>query len=143
MVTPGPGVPGSQPPGIAPQGAPGGRPPGIALHWGMSRHARRLLTLALAGLVIAVITGRPEFVGVAAPTALLLATWRRERPGPVRVTAALSASRAVEGERAAAEVTVEGQGEYAVTARLHPTPAIRPLPGPGGQRPGASRPYPA
>jgi uncharacterized protein (DUF58 family) len=136
MVTPGPGVPGSQPPGIAPQGAPGGRPPGIALHWGMSRHARRLLTLALAGLVIAVITGRPEFVGVAAPTALLLATWRRERPGPVRVTAALSASRAVEGERAAAEVTVEGQGEYAVTARLHPTPAIRPLPGPGGQRPG-------
>ena len=99
----------------------------------MSRHARRLLTLALAGLVTAIITGRPEFAGVAAPAAVLLATWRRERPGSVLVNVALTASRTVEGERTAVDVTVDGQGEHTVAALLHPARAIRPLPGPGGQ----------
>ena len=35
--------------------------------WQLSGHARRLVTLALAGLLIAVITRRAEFAGLAAP----------------------------------------------------------------------------
>jgi len=102
----------------------------------MSGHARRVLTLALAGLVIAIITGRAEFAGVAAPAVLLLATWRRERPQQLQVTVALTASKTVEGERSVVDVTIEGQGEHTVQARLHPARAILPLPGPGGQAPG-------
>ena len=53
----------------------------LALSWRISGHARRLLTLAVAGLAIAVGTGRPEFAGLAAPAVLLLAAGR---PGPAR-----------------------------------------------------------
>ena len=51
--------------------------PGFAVHplprrevrWRLSRHARRLLTLALAALLLAVLTRRPELAGLAAPAA--------------------------------------------------------------------------
>ncbi len=133
MVTPGQTAAGYRPAG---RGDAGGRAPGPVLRWGMSAHARRLLTLALAGLVVAIITGRGEFAGVAAPAAALLATWRRDRPGSVQVTVTLTATRAVEGEQAAVQVTVEGQGEHSVQAVLHPARTIVPLPGPGGQAAG-------
>lgn len=135
-MTPDQRSPGGRPPGPTPRGVPGGRPPGPTLCWGTSRHARRLLTLALAGLVIAIVTGRPEFAGVAAPAVVLLATWRRDRPSSVEVTVTLTTSRAVEGERAAVNVTVEGQGEHTVSAVLRPAPEILPLPGPDSQPPG-------
>jgi uncharacterized protein (DUF58 family) len=118
------------------QGVPAGRSPGLALTWGVSRHARRILTLALAGLMIALVTGRAEFAGVAAPAVLILATWRRERPGQLQVTVTPTTSKAVEGERAAVDVTVTGQGEHTVAAVFHPARAILPLPGPGRQPPG-------
>src|SRR5215469_5869215 len=44
----------------------------VEVRWRPSRHARRLLTLALAGLLLAALTRRPELVGVAAPALLLL-----------------------------------------------------------------------
>jgi hypothetical protein len=63
-------------------------PQPVKVRWTLSRHAGRLVTLALAGLVIAVISGRPEFAGAAAPAVLLLAAWlpsgpaeRRGQPG--------------------------------------------------------------
>ena len=56
------------------------------LAWSLSAHAQRLITLALAGLVIAVITRRPEFAGVAAPAVLLLAVRRPARPARIAVT---------------------------------------------------------
>src|SRR5258708_24006462 len=105
---PGPDQPGpDQPP--APGSPPGpGRPgPGtepmvtVPLRWDLSRHARRLLTLAVAGLGIALVTRRPEFAGAAAPAVLLLAAWRPGRPSHARVTAGLAAGPLVEGERAA------------------------------------------
>jgi uncharacterized protein (DUF58 family) len=136
MLAPEQRVPGGHHPGPAQHGVPADRTPRNALRWGMSGHARRVLILALTGLVIAIITGRAEFAGVAAPAVLLLATWRRERPQQLQVTVALTASRTVEGERSAVDVTIEGQGEHTVQARLHPARAILPLPGPGGQAPG-------
>ena len=60
----------------------------VSLQWNLSRHARRLLTLALAGLALALVTRRPEFAGVAAPALLLLSPWRPgtavARPGDDR-----------------------------------------------------------
>ena len=38
----------------------------VEVRWRPSRHARRLLTLALAALLLATLTRRPELVGVAA-----------------------------------------------------------------------------
>jgi len=48
----------------------------LELVWRSSRHARRLLTLSLAGVLIALLAGRPEFAGAAAPALLLLAAGR-------------------------------------------------------------------
>ena len=86
--------------------------------WGLSGHARRLLTLALAGLVIAVLTGRPEFAGVAAPAVLLLATWRPGRPHSVLVRVRATARQLVEGDQAAVIVTIRGHGSYTVQAEI-------------------------
>ena len=93
-----PGVPGTVP------GTPGSGWPGRC-----PAHARRLITLALAGLVIAVITRRPEFAGVAAPAVLLLAVRRPDRPARIGVTASPSAVKLTEGEQAELTVTVTGQ----------------------------------
>jgi hypothetical protein len=83
-------VPGDSAPGSSP-GEPGGQLAAPAayqpLSWNLTRHARRLLTLALAGLGIAIVTGRPEFAGAAAPPVLLLATWHRRRPAQVGLAA--------------------------------------------------------
>ena len=53
----------------------------VEVRWRPSRHARRLLTLALAGLLLATLTRRPELVGVAAPALLLLGVALPGRPG--------------------------------------------------------------
>src|SRR6201995_4208313 len=60
-----------------------GERPGPELHWRLSRHTRRLITLGLAGLVVALISGRPEFAGVAAPALLILGARRPGRPARV------------------------------------------------------------
>jgi uncharacterized protein (DUF58 family) len=104
--------------------APGEAGRACPVTWGLSAHARRLLTLALAGLVIAVITGRPEFAGVAAPAILLLAGWRARRPATVTVAIRVTARQIVEGEQAAVIARVSGHGDLAVQASLHPTEAF-------------------
>jgi uncharacterized protein (DUF58 family) len=86
--------------------------------WGLSGHARRLLTLALAGLAIAALTGRPEFAGLAAPAVLLLATWRPGRPDSVLVRVQATARQLVEGDQATVIVTIRGHGDYAVQAEI-------------------------
>lgn len=98
------------------------------LRWGLSRHARRLLTLALAGMLIAMLAGRPEFAGAAAPALLLLAAGRGRHPAGARVRAGLSASRVVEGELVAidAELQADGLEDYSVRWTLHPGPEIEP-----------------
>jgi uncharacterized protein (DUF58 family) len=105
------------------------------LAWSLSAHAQRLIMLALAGLVIAVITRRPEFAGVAAPAVLLLAVRRPARPARIAVTASPSTAKLTEGEQAELTVTVTGQGDHSVDLLLHPRYAV--VPGTaGGQRDG-------
>ena len=111
--------------------------------WRLSGHARRLLTLALAGLVIAALTGRPEFAGVAAPAVLLLATWRPGRPATVLVRVGVTARQLVEGEHATVIVTVRGHRGYTVQAEIKAAesfvagPAVRVGTGGTGPGPGA------
>jgi uncharacterized protein (DUF58 family) len=92
--------------------------------WSLSGHAHRLITLALTGLAIAVITRRAEFAGVAAPAVLLLAAWQPSRPERIGVSARVNATRVVEGETAAIQVTVSGYGQHAVEVRLHPADSV-------------------
>ena len=109
--------------------------------WAVSAHARRLVTLALAGLVIAVLTRRPEFAGVAAPAVLLLAARRPGRPGQVGVSVRTSATSLSEGESADLQVAVTGYGDHSVDLTVHPRYAV--APGAGGRGDGgeASLPF--
>jgi uncharacterized protein (DUF58 family) len=94
------------------------------VHWGLSAHGRRLLTLALAGLVLAVATGRPEFAGLAVPALLLLATIRRTRPAQLGVRVSLSDSQLIEGTDAAVIVDIADPGEFEADVRIEPGDGI-------------------
>jgi uncharacterized protein (DUF58 family) len=81
----------------------------IEVRWRPSRHARRLLTLAAAGLLLAVVTRRPELAGLAGPALLLLGAGRASRgtlPDRLGVRVGLTATRIYEGEPAAVDVAV-------------------------------------
>jgi uncharacterized protein (DUF58 family) len=89
----------------------------IEVRWRPSRHARRLLTLAAGGLLLAVLLRRPELAGLAAPALLLLAAGRATRGGrPERLTVriGLTATRINEGEPAAVDLIVSDAPESAV-----------------------------
>ncbi|MGH3300928.1 MAG: DUF58 domain-containing protein [Streptosporangiaceae bacterium] len=92
----------------------------LAVEWRLSAHARRLLTLALAGLVLAVATGRPEFAGLAAPALLLLATIRANRPAQLGIRVSLAVSQFVEGTESAVIVDVAATGELEADLRIEP-----------------------
>jgi uncharacterized protein (DUF58 family) len=97
------------------------------LQWRSSRHARRLLTLSLAGVVIALIARRPEFAGVAAPALLLLAAGQAtRRPTRIVVRVWLSSGRAFEGEAVDLDVRAEGHGDRQVRWLLYPGAEIDP-----------------
>jgi uncharacterized protein (DUF58 family) len=114
-----PNGPGRLSPGTASSGSSGSSgalaadaPAGLGqqveeVRWRLSPHARRLLTLALAGLLAAVVTRRPELAGLAAPAALLLGAGRPGRPSRLGVRVGLTASRLYEGEPAAVDVSVD------------------------------------
>jgi uncharacterized protein (DUF58 family) len=91
----------------------------VPVTWHLSRHARRLVTLALVGLVAAVLARRPEFAGLAAPALLLLLPSRSGRPATVEVMQASGADRLTEGEQATALVRITGAGDCGVQLRLH------------------------
>jgi uncharacterized protein (DUF58 family) len=91
----------------------------FAVRWGLSAHARRLLTLALAGLLLAVATGRPEFAGLAAP-ALLLATIRRNRPAELGVRVTLTAAQFIEGAESALIADVVAPAEFEAELQIAP-----------------------
>ena len=108
----------------------------IEVRWRPSRHARRLLTLAAAGLLLAVLTRRPELAGLAGPPLLLLGAGRATRsalPGRLGVRVGLTATRIYEGEPAAVDVAVHdvdppGTGPEPTP---EPAPARTPAPAPG------------
>jgi uncharacterized protein (DUF58 family) len=99
------------------------------LTWRISRHARRLFYVALAGLALAVVARRPEFVAVAAPALVLLSTWRDPKPAVVQVTTELSAGRVFEGEQVAVDVVVSGQPDSGIELVLHPADGIEVISG--------------
>jgi uncharacterized protein (DUF58 family) len=115
-----------------PSSAPNGRPgpgPGseLDLRWRSSRHARRLLTLGLAGVFIAMLARRPEFAGVAAPALLLLGAGRvQRRPPRIGVRVRPSARRVFEGELVALDLAADGHDGCSVRWVLHPGEEIEP-----------------
>jgi uncharacterized protein (DUF58 family) len=105
----------------------------VRLRWFLSAHAMRLITLALAALITAVITRRPEFAGVAAPAVLLLAARRADRPARIGLSVLPSARTVVEGEEADLDVAVTGYGEHSVDLLVYPRHAVSAGPGGSGR----------
>jgi uncharacterized protein (DUF58 family) len=92
----------------------------LPVTWAVSAHARLLLTLALSGLALAVLTRRPEFAGVAAPPLLLLATRRRDRPAEVSLRLRAASGPVTEGEVVAVTAEIEGRRGYGVEFEIAP-----------------------
>jgi uncharacterized protein (DUF58 family) len=95
--------------------------------WQLTGHARRLLTLAITGLVITVISRRAEFAGLAAPALLLLAGRHGSRPASVGVQTGIDTAPLTEGEEAHAQIRVTGLGQHSsaqVLVRLTANPWI-------------------
>ena len=92
--------------------------------WRLSSHARRLVTLALAALLLAVITRRAEFAGLAAPALLLLLPGRSGRPGTIGLTLAAEAGQVTEGEQATVLAKLTGHDSGTARLRLQPGPWI-------------------
>jgi uncharacterized protein (DUF58 family) len=88
----------------------------LPVHWSLSPHARRLIVLALAGLITALLTSRPAFAGLAAPALVVLGTWRSDRPGQVSVRTTAASTTLVEG--AATTLRTEFYGLSDCDARL-------------------------
>jgi uncharacterized protein (DUF58 family) len=96
----------------------------LRLSWALSAHAVRLTTLALTGLIIAVVTRRPEFAGVAAPAVLLLVARRPPRPAHVGVRVRSSGTRVAEDDEADLDVAVAGYDGYSADLVMHPRFAV-------------------
>lgn len=116
-----------------PDDHPEGRTRQLTVGWALSAHARRLLTLGLGGLVMAIVTRRPEFAGLAAPAVLLLATWRSDRPAWLRLRIHSPDLHVVEGDNVPFGVGLSGQEGYDAEVRLRPGAEI--TAGPGAIRP--------
>jgi uncharacterized protein (DUF58 family) len=92
----------------------------VAVTWRLSGLGRSLVTLALAALVLAVITRRAEFAGVAAPALLVLVPRRSGRPATMRLTLAEGARQVTESEQSTVLARISGYDEGTVRLRLHP-----------------------
>ncbi len=92
----------------------------LPVAWRLSGHARRLVTLALAALFLAVVTGRAEFAGLAAPAVLLLIPRQSSRPAAIGLTLAAGAGQVTEGEQATVLIQITGHGDAAARLLLHP-----------------------
>ena len=78
------------------------------------------MTVAVAGLLIAAITRRPEFTGLAAPALLLLLPGPGDRPARLVIELAIPTGPVSEGEPAAVLIRVTGYGSGQVQLKLHP-----------------------
>ena len=106
-------------------GAQAGSPRELPVSWRLSSHGRRLTTLAVAGLLIAVITRRAEFAGLAAPALMLLIPRQTDHPETLTVELATSPQVLTEGEHGAVLVKVAGPRPGSIAAgqvqvRLYP-----------------------
>ncbi len=103
---------------------PGTQDRRFKVSWSVSAHARRLLTLALAGLAVAVLTQRAAFAAAAAPAVVLLTAWRRDRPERIRVLLRPTTLRVHENEQAAIHAMIAGTGDFTVDLLLRPAEAV-------------------
>ena len=94
--------------------------------WQLSAHARRLVTVALGGLLIAVLTRRPEFAGLAAPALLLLLARQRDQPATIGVQVATGSGVLTEGEEGSLLVRITGYQDSQLRLRLAPAGWISP-----------------
>jgi uncharacterized protein (DUF58 family) len=105
-------------PVLRPAAGPGAPSPGasspvktdeVQVDWRPSRHARRLLTLAVAALLLALLTRNPALAGVAGPPLLILGLARLTGSGPatLAVRVGLTSRRMYEGEPEAVDVTAD------------------------------------
>jgi uncharacterized protein (DUF58 family) len=92
----------------------------LPVTWHLSDHAKRLVTVAITGLFIAVAVRRPEFAGLAAPSLLLLLPGRGRLPDRIGLELATIAGVVTEGEPGAVLVRVTGHGDGQVRLRLRP-----------------------
>jgi uncharacterized protein (DUF58 family) len=95
------------------------------VRWGLSVHARRLVTLAVVALIIAIVTERAEFAGLAAPALLMLATWRSGRSDELTVRVNLDASTIVEGTDAVVTIELHGHDRFDALLTVEPGDHIR------------------
>jgi uncharacterized protein (DUF58 family) len=109
MSLPSPNAPGRLP-GTHASGAGPASAQEADVRWRPSRHARRLLTLALAGLLIATLTRAPAFAGLAAPALLLLGVRRPGRPARARVRIRVVNSQLYEEELGMVDVSADDAG---------------------------------
>jgi len=95
--------------------------------WRPSRHARRLLTLAVAALLLALVTRNPALAGVAAPPLLILGMARlgKVRQGRLGVRVGLTSARMYEGEPVAVDVSA-ADDEDDLRWTFHPGRGIEP-----------------
>jgi uncharacterized protein (DUF58 family) len=110
----------------------------VPVRWGLSAHARRLLTLAVTGLVLALLTGRPEFAGAAAPALILLVRGRDSRPAAMLLRFGLADPRATEGDPSLLEVDLAGHDDFEADVELEPAEGVTtgpPVTIPAGQLP--------
>jgi uncharacterized protein (DUF58 family) len=111
----------------------------VTVTWRPSRHARRLLTLAAAGLLLAVLTRNAALAGLAGPPLLLLGVGRPTRSGLTHgrqtrlgIRVGLTTTRLYEGEPAALDVALydleaaEQAAEHDVRWSLEPGKGIEP-----------------
>ncbi|HTU75631.1 MAG TPA: DUF58 domain-containing protein [Trebonia sp.] len=103
----------------------------VPVRWRLSRHSRRLLTLAIAGLLLAVLNRRPELVGLAAPALLLLSAGGlgrgESRPALVAVRISPGATRLFEGEPGWLDLAADDQaGGYDLRWDFHPGKGVEP-----------------
>jgi uncharacterized protein (DUF58 family) len=96
----------------------------LPIKWQLSGHARRLATLAIAGLFFAVITRRPEFAGLAAPALLLLIGYRADKPSTIWAELGTGAELMTEGEHGAVLLRLTGIDADQAHVWLRPAPWI-------------------
>jgi len=98
----------------------------VAVKWRLSGLGRSLVTFALTALVLAVITRRTEFAGLAAPALLVLVPRRRSGPATIRLTLAEGARQVTENEQSAVLAQISRHGEGTLRLKLHPAAWIVP-----------------
>ena len=96
----------------------------LPISWQLSGHARRLATLAIAGLLFAVITRRAEFAGLAAPALLMLIGYGADKPSSIAAELGTGNELMTEGEQGAVLLRLTGLDAAQARVWLRPAPWI-------------------